>query len=175
MAGCESLGFAYCRPDVRNPPTKAGSRGALPLVGSGPEREGRRTAVTGKQTGVSLEPSYHLERYRRNRRDALATLGGKCVKCGTTDDLEIDHIDRSTKSFDIALLLSGYSRKRVALELAKCQVLCKTHHREKTAAERPGPRHGTEHMYLRYRCRCDLCRAEKSRMKKVRAARAKGM
>jgi len=29
-------------------------------------------------------------------------LGGRCVRCGATEDLEFDHIDPSTKRFTIS-------------------------------------------------------------------------
>lgn len=58
-------------------------------------------------------------------------LGGVCVVCGTTERLEFDHIDPSTKLFDIA---KGWARaeKIVLEELEKCQLLCKQHHDEKS-------------------------------------------
>ena len=38
---------------------------------------------------------------RRKKRDILREhLGGKCVMCGTTENLQFDHIDASTKSFE---------------------------------------------------------------------------
>jgi 5-methylcytosine-specific restriction endonuclease McrA len=38
---------------------------------------------------------YMKERYERRRSEAVASLGGKCVVCGTTDRLELDHINPS--------------------------------------------------------------------------------
>lgn len=89
--------------------------------------------------------------------------------CGAENDLQFDHIDPSTKSFDISVgIRDGYSYSRIEVELAKCQLLCRPHHRVKTrlGGENPGgqnridnPDHGTAARYGGYlRCRCDMCR-----------------
>ena len=61
---------------------------------------------------------------------AKDTGNDKCVKCGTDEDLEWDHIDPKTKLFKV----SGYSRamKDLLAEAKKCQRLCKPCHIEKT-------------------------------------------
>jgi hypothetical protein len=58
-------------------------------------------------------------------------MGGKCISCGCKDNLEFDHIDPSTKSFNIS---SGYNKTKKELfeELSKCQLLCNKCHLEKT-------------------------------------------
>lgn len=76
-------------------------------------------------------------------------LGGKCVVCGATDNLEIDHIDPSQKSFNPTALRRPWD-KTVA-ELAKCQLLCEACHKAKHAAK-----HGSAKRYEKG-CRCDLC------------------
>jgi 5-methylcytosine-specific restriction endonuclease McrA len=98
-------------------------------------------------------------------------LGGKCVRCGTVDALEFDHVDRATKSFTIT---SNLNRRWEILkeELDKCQLLCKPCHRQKTveAGETGGGHnkadvcpHGTLWGYgSRWKCRCDLCKAAKA-------------
>lgn len=41
--------------------------------------------------------------YYYNRRNALIQqLGGKCVICGNTENLQFDHINSSEKSFGIS-------------------------------------------------------------------------
>jgi 5-methylcytosine-specific restriction endonuclease McrA len=58
-------------------------------------------------------------------------LGGKCVRCGATSDLEFDHVDRHTKSFTIgSRAMSRWDG--LLVELAKCQLLCRPCHIEKT-------------------------------------------
>jgi hypothetical protein len=102
--------------------------------------------------------SNQLNHYYRKRQELIAMLGGKCAKCGCTEDLEFDHIDRDKKSFDIG---ANYSRKIEDLleELAKCQLLCADHHLEKTR-ELDGLKmeHGKLSMYRHAKCRCDLCK-----------------
>ena len=50
--------------------------------------------------------SYMLKRYHERRALALDYLGGFCVYCGSTEKLEFDHIDRTSKSFPISKLWS---------------------------------------------------------------------
>ena len=57
-------------------------------------------------------------------------LGNKCVKCGTTKNLQFDHIDPKTKCFNVN---PQDSWEKTLPELYKCQLLCKLCHLEKTA------------------------------------------
>ena len=68
-------------------------------------------------------------RYERNKQKCVDKLGGKCVKCGTTEHLQFDHINPLEKSFTIS---SNFHRKDLDEELAKCQLLCWDCHMEKT-------------------------------------------
>jgi hypothetical protein len=65
------------------------------------------------------------------REILIEKMGGKCVECGCTETLEFDHIDPSTKSFNIA---AGYTKPKETLlaEVAKCQLLCNKCHIKKT-------------------------------------------
>lgn len=65
------------------------------------------------------------------REILIEKLGGKCVECGSAKALEFDHIDPSTKSFNIA---AGYTKPKEVLlaEVAKCQLLCNKCHIEKS-------------------------------------------
>jgi 5-methylcytosine-specific restriction endonuclease McrA len=80
---------------------------------------------------------YMKERYHRRREYWKAALGGECAECGSTDDLEFDHIVAEEKSYPIAKILSGGSEKKVAEEMAKCQLLCRPHHIEKSRIDIP--------------------------------------
>lgn len=102
------------------------------------------------------EKEYNNRRRFERRSMAIAFLGGKCVKCQSTKDLEFDHIDPETKSFDINRL----NRKLdiFMIELAKCQLLCEKCHTEKSALEKLKPQiHGTKHSYIYRGCRCPDC------------------
>ncbi len=75
-------------------------------------------------------------RYYENRRQCIDKLGGKCVECGVTENLQFDHINPLEKSFAISetLHFSPKMKKEVKFdeELNKCQLLCPTCHMEKT-------------------------------------------
>src|SRR6478735_5499265 len=107
--------------------------------------------------------SRQLKRYRERRAYAIEFLGGVCVVCGSTEDLEIDHIIKADKSFQITQMWS-VSQERYDQELMKCQLLCHEHHVEKSHREKDwgkgyGPtEHGSLAMYKNHGCRCDLCR-----------------
>lgn len=55
------------------------------------------------------------------------------MKCGSTENLEFDHIDPKTKSFTITSRPTA-SEDKMSKELAKCQLLCHTCHENKTYA-----------------------------------------
>jgi hypothetical protein len=102
--------------------------------------------------------SNHGKRIRRERRAiAISFLGGKCVKCGSIKDLECDHINPATKSFDIS---HGwfYALNLFMAELQKCQLLCKPCHLAKSAIDNQSEIiHGTNSGYIRG-CRCQSCK-----------------
>jgi 5-methylcytosine-specific restriction endonuclease McrA len=99
-----------------------------------------------------------LRRYARFKAKAFKLLGGECVVCGSKEDLQFDHKNPSEKSFGIS---ANWDRawSVIRKELKKCQLLCRTHHLQKTTREQTGPRlHGTLTTYSRGKCRCDACR-----------------
>lgn len=102
---------------------------------------------------------YHIQRYYRLRNQALILLGNKCRVCGSKEKLQIDHVNRKFKSFEVTRMLS-VSLKRFYNEIKKCQILCQTCHADKTALEL-GKKiarntHGTLSSY-RY-CKCNICK-----------------
>lgn len=103
-----------------------------------------------------MSNQYHLDRYHRRRLEAIAILGGRCVRCGAVDCLEIDHVDRATKSFDLSKRW-GVAQATWLAELAKCQLLCEPCHKAKTVGEMTTRQHGTHAMYRKGGCRCDEC------------------
>lgn len=96
---------------------------------------------------------YQREYAARNRREWLT--GKFCVKCGSIENLEVDHIDRTQK---VTHSVWGWGEAKRDIELAKCQVLCKKCHKEKTFVDLYSnvPEHGPR--TYRRGCRCDICR-----------------
>ena len=78
------------------------------------------------------------EQNRKYRKEArikcVEYLGGKCVKCGTTHNLQFDHIKREGKKYEISLKITN-NFDSIKEELNKCQLLCAPCHLEKTAKE----------------------------------------
>lgn len=75
----------------------------------------------------------YLKDYQRNwvaSRRAEFFTGKQCTKCGSTQRLELDHIDPEDKT-DHAIW--SWSETRRLRELAKCQILCNSCHKEKSA------------------------------------------
>lgn len=123
---------------------------------------------------IMRDPETHakqeLARYHARRASAILLLGGKCAKCGTTNNLQFDHINAQDKSFDLGKFWSCAENKFLA-ELLKCQLLCLGCHKRKTKHNGesggghnyiPDPQHGTAHMYIQYSCRCVDCRYARS-------------
>lgn len=112
----------------------------------------------------------YMKKRRSNRLlEMKQRLGGKCVKCGSVKSLEFDHIDPSTKFSTItkAQLLDG-PLENLITEVDKCQLLCSPCHKLKTRLNREitsggqnkilNPKHGTQVMYGREKCRCFKCK-----------------
>lgn len=107
---------------------------------------------------------YMIKRYHDRMNWARNTLGNICRKCGSVDNLEIDHIDPIAKSFTVGGQLWNCAKAKFEAEIAKCQLLCQSCHNKKTLAE-TGKKsaigtHGTLSSY-RY-CKCYLCRKAKA-------------
>lgn len=120
---------------------------------------------------------YLKERYEKQRADMIRILGGRCVVCGSADNLEIDHIEPSAKSFPVSKLWSKKDFNSIVMEeLKKCQLLCHEHHLGKTIEHSKSTvrrsEHGTLSRYQRYKCRCDLCCEAQRMYKRKRRAEA---
>lgn len=103
---------------------------------------------------VEMTPEYRLT----VRAWCVSYLGGKCNRCGTTENLQIDHIDRNLKRF------SNFASRdfvKVADEIRNCQLLCEGCHKIKTLEAKDHLRieHGTVRMYRDQWCRCRRCKA----------------
>lgn len=82
--------------------------------------------------------SRHAKEVKRIERKGVARylLGGVCVSCGSTKRLEFDHIDPSTKLFNISEC-AGRPMQVFLDEVAKCQLLCSSCHTDKSILDRP--------------------------------------
>lgn len=106
---------------------------------------------------------YQREWIKARRAEWFASRS--CVRCGSTDRLELDHVDPSQK---VDHKVWSWSAVRREVELAKCQALCHECHKVKSSAEATVyPDHGTRKRY-RKGCKCDPCMA-------ANAAYAKGL
>ncbi len=72
--------------------------------------------------------------YIKRRRQVLEKMGGECIRCGTKDNLEIDHVDPKLKSFSISEFIT-HSWKKIEPELSKCQLLCVDCHKRKSLTD----------------------------------------
>jgi len=77
-----------------------------------------------------------LQKRRQNWIDA----NGPCVDCGSTEDLEVDHVNTSTK---VDHKVWSWREDRRLAELAKCVVRCHDCHVIKSSTEKAkGEKHG---------------------------------
>lgn len=101
---------------------------------------------------------WNAKRRKQRREFAFAQLGGKCARCASTTNLELDHIDKSTKLINVSKLWTNREEDFLA-ELQKCQILCSSCHKIKTNEENNEPLgHGTNATYTIRKCRCNLCK-----------------
>lgn len=110
------------------------------------------------------------------RRQEWFSQNGPCKGCGSKENLELHHPNRSTKEDHKVF---SWTKVRREVELAKCIVLCHDCHMIETAGQikefRPVHHiHGTQTEYRRG-CRCEPCKDAKylairnERMKKQTA------
>lgn len=104
---------------------------------------------------------YFNNRRKERRKKFFDILGGKCQICGSKENLQFDHRDPKTKSFNISEQIDTNINKLLK-ELNKCDLLCAKHHRVKTKMNEdfslPATQHGSLRMYIHYGCRCKLCK-----------------
>lgn len=135
-------------------------------------RISRPVVASPVKTRAEYMRGYIKARRHQRRAQLIELLGGKCVRCGATEDREFDHIDPASKRFAIG---SDMSRAWDVLtgEALKCQLLCPPCHLEKGAEDRPEPAH-SYYRYWYYGCRCEVCRAANARKSARQRARRCG-
>lgn len=95
----------------------------------------------------------NIKYYKKFRLKIIEHLGGKCCNCGSSDLLEIDHVDPNKKNFNVSEKWS-HSWDSILDEINKCQLLCEDCHKLKHL-----PDHGTLGRYVHSKCRCTLCKS----------------
>ena len=78
--------------------------------------------------------NYMKNRWKLRRERYISQLGGKCTDCGSSENLEFEHIDPFTKNFAISSA-SSFSEKRVQEELKLCILRCTTCHKSKSRTD----------------------------------------
>ncbi len=101
---------------------------------------------------------YNIRRYHTRRQRAIEQLGGKCVDCGSTTELEFDHTVREDKLFDSKRWMN-VSLEKFQAEIEKCVLRCAPCHRIRTS-EQLGVEHGGGISGKR-NCKCEPCRERK--------------
>lgn len=82
---------------------------------------------------------------------------GPCHFCGSTENIELHHIDPDTK---VSHKIWSWRKERLEAELEKCIGICKEcHDKFHGLLKRKAIEHGTLHAYDQHKCRCDACRA----------------
>lgn len=99
---------------------------------------------------------YHLNYYHKRRKWFIDYLGGKCIICGSTENLEFDHIDPQTKLLNPKEAIR-LTKEKAFEEIDKCQLLCESHHIHKTNSEKTQFNHGTVYAWMKKKCRCNVC------------------
>ena len=75
----------------------------------------------------------YLRELRANRKaERVAILGGRCTRCGATENLQFDHVDPKTK---IPGAIDSHDPAVWKEEIKKCQLLCFPCHLEKSRLE----------------------------------------
>jgi 5-methylcytosine-specific restriction endonuclease McrA len=124
------------------------SRSGLAFPGTVPKSVGDRRGKKSPEKRSYAERREYLRGYQntwaKGRRLAWVKANGPCKVCGSSKNLEVDHVDPAAKA---SHRVWTWSAERRAKELRKCQVLCRACHRRKTAAfnarikvAKPGPR-----------------------------------
>lgn len=107
---------------------------------------------------MSYYSEYFRKRYQERMPKAKEMLGGKCIVCGSIEDLQFHHPPSVEKRFSVSEGIS-YSEKVFFEEVRKCQLLCHSCHSKYTGSTlKQNIVHGTLTAYTYYACRCNVCK-----------------
>ena len=71
--------------------------------------------------------------YNKDKREKLLNQFGSCCNaCGSTENLQFDHLDKHTKNGNVTTILYTRGFGEAVEEAKKCQLLCDKCHRIKT-------------------------------------------
>lgn len=79
--------------------------------------------------------SYQLKKYHKRMKAAKKALGGKCSKCDSTRNLQLDHKNPDGKEFVVSKLWS-VPEAEFNKEVKKCRLLCRSCHGKHTGKQR---------------------------------------
>ena len=72
--------------------------------------------------------------YNKDKRQKLLNQFGACCNvCGSTENLQFDHLDKHTKKGNVTTILYTRGFGEAVEEAKKCQLLCDKCHRVKTS------------------------------------------
>lgn len=74
---------------------------------------------------------YMTAYYKKRRANLIQQLGGRCAICGSTENLEFDHIESKDKEFSISEHIC-HDKEKLNEEIRKCQLLCHACHVKKS-------------------------------------------
>ena len=114
---------------------------------------------------MKFDKEYHKQYWHKRRKKIIDYLGGKCIKCGSKEKLEIDHINANEKVCNVKDNLTFKTMKE---EIDKCQVLCYDCHKEKSISERKPFIHGSRYGWQKKHCKCNDCQSTKIIQEKER-------
>lgn len=101
---------------------------------------------------------YMRDRYAKRRVELIQLLGGHCIDCGSFEELQFDHADAVSKSFDIGKRLDSAPWKMILEEADKCVLRCKACHDHKSKVFRDD--RSVDHgggLTGKRNCYCDRC------------------
>lgn len=119
--------------------------------------------------GYAKEKQREYQRlWLARRRKKWLDENGPCARCGSSKDLNIDHKVPGSREGGTGNAIFSRKESVRRKELAKCQVLCRPCHVIKSmeCGERHVTTHGRANMYIKHKCRCDLCKEYKRQSNK---------